>query len=133
MYALATDELFKEGGYKRNGSRIFEIAKNKTFEGKTTLEQIFYVLMPFNFFLVFGKDLPTPPRLTCNIINAFDIPTWICSVFCFLNLALVNLGSQLSLISCVFGKLWQNMSLTHIPRGLQNQGSGSVLTWHPWD
>lgn len=34
MYALATDELFKEGGYKRNGSRIFEIAKNKTFQGK---------------------------------------------------------------------------------------------------
>ena len=33
MYALATDELFREGGDKRNGSRIFEIAKNKTFHG----------------------------------------------------------------------------------------------------
>ena len=35
MYALATDELLKEGGYKRNGSRIFEIAKNKTFDGRS--------------------------------------------------------------------------------------------------
>ena len=34
MCALATDELFREGGDKRNGSRIFEIAKNKTFHGK---------------------------------------------------------------------------------------------------
>ena len=82
MYALATDELFKEGGYKRNGSRIFEIAKNKTFEGKTALEQIFYVLILLNFF-VFRKDLPTPTRLTCNIMF-FDIPTWISSAFFFL-------------------------------------------------
>ena len=37
MYALATDELFKEGGYKRNGSRIVEIAKNKTFQGEKQL------------------------------------------------------------------------------------------------
>ncbi len=33
MYALATEQLLQEGGYKRNGSRIFEISKNKTFDG----------------------------------------------------------------------------------------------------
>lgn len=34
MYALATDQLLKEGGDKRNGSRIFEISKTKTFDGE---------------------------------------------------------------------------------------------------
>ena len=33
MYAEATDQLLREGGDKRNGTRIFEIAKTKTFRG----------------------------------------------------------------------------------------------------
>ena len=133
MYALATDELFKEGGYKRNGSRIFEIAKNKTFEGKTTLEQIFLILLKFTIFRKRLKvfTLPPPPKLTFHNVLWYSHLNLQC--FFFLNLALANLGSQLSLISCVFGKLWQYMSLTPIPRGLQNPGPVSVSIWHPWD
>ena len=74
MYALATDELFKEGGYKRNGSRIFEIAKNKTFEGKTTLEQIFLILLKF---AMFGNgSTSTPCHLLPNQLSIMfsDIP-----------------------------------------------------------
>ena len=84
MYALATDELFKEGGYKRNGSRIFEIAKNKTFQGE---EQ----------FILRKKLLNTNPSYACPVNS--KINSNVAFVFSFLCLKSWRKWSQLLVLT----------------------------------